>query len=427
MRKRYQISTAVLVRKLLPATCVATAAFAVGAAHQAAATVTPPVNINPLGDSITFGTNDVAAEIGGYRFYFEDLASSNPLFNLNFIGNRTEGTGSDTEHWGVPGAQAQRDRDLGTDLPGMLRAVHNITDATVQSTTPELAAFDPANGKLDAMFIHAGTNSVPGPIETTTGSQNKFGTDNAFDGMKNLLLAGSGVSANATGATASFPTINNANGVHAQLSNSSVANAQSHVFVAGIIPLFEDFGLQGGSLLNTYNGIGDYNSKVKNLLDTDTTLNDAGSSVTYHYVDMFSITVDELDLNWLAGLFTDTDNNVTQQDIDDLIDLISPDAEVGGTDYVDWGLGFNEATWDEGALGTDETVYTGFNTNILGDRKADEPGEDPSGIHPTDLGYAIMANVWYNAAAPVLVPEPSSMLLILAGSTLMFARRRRSA
>lgn len=412
MRERIQVPTMRLISQIAPPLRIltlASAAFSVGQASAA-------INVNPLGDSITVGVNDVAAEVGGYRFYYENLAASNLAFDLNFIGNRSSGTGTDTEHWGQSGGQAQHDRDLSTDRPGMLRAVHNIT----ADPTSNLAAFNPANGKLDAMFIHAGTNSVPGPTES--GSLNGgglYGVDNAFDAMKNLLLAGTvGISTNVTGATGSFPTIANPEGVHAQLNKASVANSQSHVFVAGIIPLFEDFGLQGGGAagsLNTYNGVGEYNNKVKDLLDNNATLNDAGSSVTYHYVDMFSITVNELDLDWLADLFT-------SGDVSALTALISPDSESGGTDFVDWGLGFDESTWDEGALGTDETIYTGFNANLLGDG----PGSFDSGIHPTDLGYAVMANVWYNASASVLVPEPSSVVLVLAGSSLIFARRRRS-
>lgn len=392
-----------LLRQLLPSTGAVALVIALNCAGDASAAI----NINPLGDSITLGVNDVAPQVGGYRFYFEDLAASNPLFDLNFIGNRLDGSGTDTNHWGQGAAQAQNDRNLATDAPSMLRAVHNVT----ADPTSNLAAFDPSNGKLDAMFIHAGTNSVPGGANKSN-STGAFGLDNAFNSMKNLLLAGTtGVTADVSGA--SFTTINGANGVHAQLNNSSVANSQAHVFVAGIIPLFEDFGLYGGAL-DAYNGVGKYNNQVKNLLDTNATLNDPSSAVNYHYVDMFSITVDELDHDWLAGLFTGGN-------VGDLIALISPEAEIGGTDFVDWGLGFDESAWDEGALGADEVLYSGFNTNLLGD------GVSVSGVHPTDMGYAIMANVWYNASAGILVPEPSSVIFVLAGSTLLLSRRRRSS
>lgn len=417
MGERVQMSTFRLIKQILPTASVLTVVSAAFSASQSSASI----NINPLGDSITFGVNDVEPEIGGYRFFYEDLAASNPSFDLNFVGGLTDGSGSD--HWGVPASQAQNDRDLSNDVPGMLRAVHNITDATIQSSSPELAAFDPANGKLDAMFIHAGTNSVPSRTPNGAG----FGLNSAFDSMKNLLLAGTGtgpdeVSASVSGA--SFPTINNAEGVHAQLSKSSVANSQSHVFVAGIIPAFS-FPDQGGSILNIYNGTAEYNSQVKNLLETDDRLNGtSGSSITYHYVDMFSITVDELDLVWLAGLFTDEDDNVTQSDIDALVALISPELDAG-TDYVDWGLGFDESNFDEGAFDEldAESSYTGFNEDLIGPF----PGFPDEGVHPTDLGYAIMANVWYNASVGVLVPEPSSVILLVAGSSLLIARRRRSS
>jgi lysophospholipase L1-like esterase len=402
------------------ASAIAVVSVAAFAAGDSAASI----NINPLGDSITFGVNDVAAEVGGYRFYYENLAASNPAFDLNFIGNRNVGTGTDTDHWAQSGGQAQNDRNLTTDLPSMLRAVHNVTAAPAS----DLSAFDPANGKLDAMFIHAGTNSVPGPIES--GSLNgggQFGLNNAFNSMKNLLLAGTtGVSADVTGATASFPTINNANGVHAQLNNAAVANTQSHVFVAGIIPAFS-FGSLHNGIVDVYNGTGQYNNMVKNLLDTDPTLNDVNSSVTYHYVDMFSITVDELDLDWILSAVAGT-TPVTDQDsdldvdVDDLLALISPETDAG-TDYVDWGLGFDESTWDEGALGTNETTFNGFNEDLIGVFFNGSEGDE--GVHPTDLGYAIMANVWYNASVGVLVPEPSSIMLLMAGSSLIMVRRRR--
>lgn len=411
MGERFKTSTARLVRQLVPtASAIAVLSVAVAAGEASA-----QININPLGDSITFGVNDVAAEVGGYRFYYENLAASNPSFDLNFIGNRSDGTGSDTDHWGSSASQAQNDRNLSTDRPGMLRAVHNIT----ADPTSNLAAFDPSNGKLDAMFIHAGTNSVPGPIES--GSLNgggQYGLNNAFNSMKNLLLAGTtGVSANVTGATASFPTINNADGVHAQLNKASVANSQSHVFVAGIIPAFS-FGSLHNGIIDVYNGTAEYNSMVKNLLDTDATLNDPGSSVTYHYVDMFSITVDELDTTWLANQFTGGDVSALEA-------LISPELDAG-TDYVDWGLGFDESSFDEGAYNSadDEGAFTGFNEDLIGVFFTGSEGDE--GVHPTDLGYAIMANVWYNASVGVLVPEPSSIVLLMAGSSLLLVRRRRA-
>ena len=242
--------------------------------------------------------------------------------------------------------------------------------------------------------------------------------------MKNLLLAGTtGVSANVSGS--SFPTIFDADGVHAQFSKASVANTQSHVFVAGIIPAFSFGSLHSGGIIDVYNGTADYNSRVKNLLDTDPTLNDAGSTVTYHYVDMFSITVDELDLDWIASVvpgLTDQDSDF-DVDADDVLALISPELDAG-TDYVDWGLGFTEANFDEGAYDSldDEASFTGFNEDLLGVFFNGSEGNE--GVHPTDLGYAIMANVWYNASEPVLVPEPSSLLFVLAGTSLLMTRRR---
>jgi len=76
-------------------------------------------------------------------------------------------------------------------------------------------------------------------------------------------------------------------------------------------------------------------------------------------------------------------------------------------------LGFDEMSWDEGAQGTDEVSFSSVNMDLLGDN-----------IHPTNLGYAIMANVWYNEMAAVYIPEPGSLGLVLAGSGLLLQRRR---
>jgi len=362
---------------------------------------TAAISVNPLGDSITNGVNGAGDNVGGYRHYLSLLAAGNPALDLDFIGNRSSGDGSDNQHWGVPAAQAQNDRDLSPDdVPGMLRAVHNIT----ADPTSDLAAFNPANGKVDAMLVHAGTNSVPGPNDVSN-SSGAFGTTNAVNAMKNLLLAGTpGVTAGVSGASFSPIDQAEAQGIHAQLSESSVANGQANVFVAGIVPLFEDFGLHNDAL-DTYNGVGNYNHQVKNLLDTNSTLNDPASTVQYHYVDMFSITVDELDLGWLASLFTSNDESA-------LLALISPELDAS-IDFVDWGFGFDEMSWDEGAQGIDETSFDGVNLDLMGDM-----------IHPTNLGYAVMANVWYNEMAAVYIPEPGSLGLVLAGSGLLLQRRR---
>lgn len=316
------------------------------------------LNLLPLGDSITVGWgwpngSNTASSNGGYRYYLDGLLD--PSFD--FIGNRQLGTLSfDKDNWSQAGAKAQHDN--GNGVASLLRAVHNITQGGAPA---DLRAFNPANGKADAVLLKIGTNS---DLFSTTQVNNAYNEAYA-------LMHGGAVNANG-GST--YGNIGSATGLNAQLSNAAVANAGAHVFVAGILPCNY---LNHSSTLNFMNHTAAYNYRLKNELLPSL----AASSVNYHYVDMFSVRIGELNLAWLAGLFTGGNQA-------SLIALLSPESD-GAIDYVDWVRGgFDEAAWDDAQSNTQQfpggTITV--NTSLM-----------PDNIHPNDLGYAVITNLWFNA------------------------------
>jgi lysophospholipase L1-like esterase len=112
-----------------------------------------PVNIMPLGDSITFGQDGT---YGGYRGYLYDLLNS-AGYDFNFIGSRPDfdvGTApSDTDHEGWPGWKADQIRD---------NIYNGLDNQNNGLNWLETAAANPDQGPVDVVLLHIGTNDISG-------------------------------------------------------------------------------------------------------------------------------------------------------------------------------------------------------------------------------------------------------------------------
>jgi len=318
------------------------------------------VNVLPLGDSITVGWgwpngSTTSNSNGGYRYFLDGLLDG----GFNFIGNRQIGTLSfDKDNWSQAGAKAQHDN--GGGVASILRAVHNITQAGAPA---DLRAYNPANGKADAVLLMIGTNSDLSSTAQVNAAYNEL----------NALMHGGPV--NATGT--SYGNIASATGLKAQMASAAAANPNAHVFIANILPGTYTSTHNHANTVAYTNATADYNARIRNTLLPTLT----GTTTTYHYVDMFSVRVGELNLAWLANTFTGGSQSA-------LLNLISPESD-GTIDYVDWVRGgWNEAAWDDGVSGAAQspTSAASVNLDLLPDR-----------VHPSGLAYGIITNVWFNA------------------------------
>lgn len=401
-------------RALLPAL--------VGAAGVPA--VAGSIELLPLGDSITYGvgsdTGGLAVPVspnhnlGGYRYYLSRSLGA----GYDFVGNRSQGTGvghnfTDNEHFGIPGGQASVTSS--SSRPSTLRGLHRV-DLLPTDTS---AAFNPGVASPDAVLLHIGINSLPRLdfIQPYAG-----GTNDTAD-FANRREAD--VSAAATQFEELLDgTASESNGLIDRLTDPTLFASDAHLYVAFITPRtdtkdrntqpFEKYLAQ-----NQPSMVADYNSRVKAAIEARSDLN---GRVTY--VDLFSIRVDELDLNELAIEFYGNDD---AQTIANLRMKISPfdDSLDGGADYVDWVMSgtFDEGEYANGAYDSNNVQLVAPplpNHNDPTDL-VDATNTDlmPDGLHPSNLGYAIIAQVWENA----IVPEPSGMVLLLGGALLVGYRR----
>lgn len=396
------------------------------------------IELLPMGDSITYGVGsdtkgfatvenpgDTPDDLlGGYRFYLDRLLNPNPLnLNYDFVGNRSAGTGisgsnfeDNNQHFGVRAAEASNDKtgDFGdgdgTNIPSMLTGIHNIGVNPASINT----AFDPtspANHRPSAVLLHIGINSLPktslfgGSSTGTYDERLELSISNAVDQFNTLLDGDSD---------------NSRTGLTDRLTDTSYFANEAHLFVAMITPRTDGNGSSSSSqpryiTARQPNMVADYNSRIKAELESRMVPGgDLEGKVTF--VDLFAITIDELDTDALAAEFFG--GNMTS-----LMAAISPfdDSSDGGLDYVDWvnHSSYDEGLHDNGALGTPQYVSDMEGDNINPDLMAD-------GLHPTNLGYAITAQVWANAIESANIPEPSALVLLASGSLLVLGRRRRA-
>ncbi len=318
------------------------------------------MHILPLGDSITFGEGSSTGN--GYRGSLQDLLNGSST-DYDIVGTLQNGTPDiDPDHFGISGIKAH---DFG-NVTKSLRDQLNIN-----TVFPTLAG---AGNAPDKVLLHIGTNTFngggggdPAGVEldfllralTTTnpGSAHYIGADGAHDIILARILpkAGNPLAANTDG------------GVYSALTQHQARVKSSF-----------DYNYGGPSNLNWANGI--------ESVATNRTQYIGRVSL----VDMFRIDVDSLNLQFLLDEFgTSLGITTTAQ----MRDILSPEDDLlngNATDWVDWVLNYDEVNNAFGP-GVD-----GVNSDLFA------PGDT---IHPGDLGYAVMAQIWFDNGLDLILGD----------------------
>lgn len=385
---------------------------------QGSDTGAPETNGGPS----TYGPFDSSADgnLGGYRFYLDLLLSS----DYDFVGNRSQGTGisggtsfTDNEHFGIRGGQASSDATLTIDgvtafRPSTLTGIDNI--ATSPSSID--AAFNPTTGvRPDAVLLKIGINSLPGGLVEYPSDPNNLGTrleltiQDAVSEFETLLKGDART------------------GLVDQMNDTNYFAADSHLFIALINPRTDG---KDNSTLSRFvtklqpNTVADYNSRVKDLVETEAV---AGGELAdlegkYTFVDLYAIKITELDTQALADEFYGGN-------LGDLLAAINPEDEGDdndlSNDYVDWTYN-PDFDFDEGIF--DNGEYDAGDLQLVEDARFDNINMAlmPDGLHRSNLGAAINAQVWATAIENYYVPEPGSIALLAAGGMMLLGRRRRN-
>lgn len=331
----------------LAAVAVAASAVVAAPAHAA------PLKIMSLGDSITFGT--ASTHGNGYRGYLQDLLNGTTT-SYDFVGTLNNGSGGyDLDHYGIPGIKAYDFGNVSKSLRDQLNI--NTVFPTLQG----------AGNTPDTILLHIQTNAFNGG-----GGGDPVGIE-----LERLLR----------GLTITNPGSSHYIGL----------NSNPEIILARILPKAGNPAspnTDGG----TYSGLTQHQARVKSSFDFNyggasnpQWANGIDSVVASRsefdghikLVDMFRIDVDTLNLQYLLDQFGTALGITTTAE---LRAIISPEDDTlngNPADWVDWVLNYDEVNNTFGA-GTD-----GVNTNLYA------PGDT---IHPGDLGYAIMAQVWFNDA-----------------------------
>jgi hypothetical protein len=308
------------------------------------------LNIMPLGDSITFGQGSSTGN--GYRGPLQALLNgTNTAYDI--VGTLQNGTPDiDPDHYGIPGIKAHDFGDPNKSLRDQLDINNVFPTLTTAGQAP------------DRVLLHIGTNSFNGGgsgaagVEldrllralTTTdpGSTHYIGADGNHDIILARILpkAGNPLSPNTDG------------GVYSAL-NQHQARVKSSF----------DYNYGGPSNPNWANGI-------QSVVDAR-----AQYAGRVNLVDMFRIDVDSLNLQYLLDQFGTALSITTTAE---MRNILSPEDDLlngNASDWVDWVLNYDEVNNTFGP-GTD-----GINLDLFA------PGDT---IHPGDLGYAVMAQVWFD-------------------------------
>lgn len=376
--------------------------------------------LNSQGDSITFGVERLPTPAnssdGGYRYHldlllmggslpggFDDYRFLGGLTDVNFQGG-SSATHADT-HYGIRGIEAS----------AIGRGLYEGGDPT----SGDLLDFGNEPGENSLAFRNANRGSSSGYFPFNPDGATEFFTPNrelihigtnTLAQINNLYANPNDtidLQATAVAAEASWQ-LGDYLGTLGGIFDSTSGGEDTKFYVARTIPLLGDF---WGSGTQTADGAAADGNIVGELqasylyaygdgatpgLGIDEVV--AGLSTAtadrIEIVDMFRIDVNDLDMDYLAA-----SQGLT---VGEVLALIDND----GDTYVDWATGIDES--DFASLSS----VTGVNLNLIGD-----------GVHPTDLGYAVIANVWYNE---LTVPEPTSGLALLAAAGCLLTLRRRT-
>lgn len=349
--------------------CVGVLSVAALAGGCAAPLGADPVNILPLGDSLTFGVGDPNNR--GYSYYLQDYlvsAGFTPGTDFDFIGGRASGTGAlpinsgvnfDPDRWGVGGAIAANTPNSNNFIGGggtnnLVNYLQNYTtnDPTVVGDFDGVFTGTNAAGtgrevkQADIVLLHIGTN----PLVGDSPSNPRFGTV--------------GTVAEATGQFGNLLTE-----LRARWDAGNIA-PDAKVFFARIIvkPDDSDGGNDAGNDANdddTVRNTNLYNNNIVSLVNNLPTnnANDIAFKAMFSVVDMFNIQASQ-DLLDTTGLSAAT---------------VNPEA---GDSTVDFVLGLNESNPQ---AFNDSTVS--INTALM----------QSDYIHLTQDGFKVMAYQWLQA------------------------------
>ncbi len=309
------------------------------------------LRVLPLGDSITFGSGSTVGN--GYRGPLQDLLNgTNTAYDI--VGTLQDGTlDIDRDHYGIPGIKAH-------DFGDPNKSLRDQLDINTVFPTLTLAGNEP-----DKVLLHIGTNSFNGGgggnpagteldrllralTTTDPGSAHYIGADGNHDILLARILpkAGDPLAANTDG------------GVYSALTQHQARVKSSF-----------DYNYGGPSNLDWANGIETVATARSQYIGR------------VSLVDMFRIDVDTLNIQFLLDEFGTSLGITTTAE---MRDILSPEDDLlngNASDWVDWVLNYDEVNNAFGP-GTD-----GVNTDLF------SPGDT---IHPGDLGYAVMAQIWFD-------------------------------
>lgn len=338
----------------------------IGLAGTAAAiALTPPaeaavLNVMPLGDSIASGEG--STDGNGWRGRIQELLNTTST-DYDIVGTLQDGTPDiDRDHFGIPGILAYGFGNVNTGLREQL---------DVNNVFPTLQT---AGHAPDKVLLHIGTNRI-----SDLGSGDLAGTELDF------LLRG---------LTTTDPASSHYIG----------AEGNHEIVLAYIIPKTGS-PTQPNPIGGVYGDLTSHRARVKASFDynygglSNLQWADGLATVATHrtqyigrvrLVDMFRIDINSLNLNVLLIKFGESLGVTTT---DEIRDLLSPDDDRlngNSADWIDWVLNYDEVnnTFGTGTDGRNLALYAS------GDF-----------IHPSDFGYAIMAQVWFTQGLGLILSD----------------------